>query len=637
MSKRKPTPTHPMMNKPIWLQRMEDPDNMTIKERKQWEEETELRAKNKILAQNFEVYIKKQREKMTYEDEHSRKSGIFGRAVEKRIQEQYEDYLGVLNSSSVVFADQNQQLMDAGDSHHLRSIESHTPAKPEPLYTHARKKAVEAILLRSNELSKSVDENIKQQYSLEKMENDKKDTINNVKNAEKELDKYLKALEETSKKTIQTNKEIEQSKFDIFELPKLHKHITTEYKRDIQTLKSNYNSVKYKNNIDLRAAEQIYKEGRPTWLFQLETVREHIRQNGYYDRLQWRSKAVKVLMVLKAHLNTLPKNFGTKLSIDIGETCKNINLISKTKCIQKLDNFTARAIRICSKFDEKYEAVRSNLVKEANRIHAENTTAHKNLRDKSNDFMSKHNKITKSIAKARKHLQKHGIIDKFEGTFQANGWRGLNQRKSLMQYDLMVANRMSREGNDREKLRMYFYDMLLQCSNAGAWQEAFYIYAAMVGCHVPPECKTFKYIFMACKNSLPPQSKRCLLMLEEMMRIGVHGNRNLYHIAFSACAMAGDHRRTGQVFKIMMKDNIKPSSGTYDLIMKTVSKYGKADDSAEIYESLKISGVPERIAYLTALKTSKRYISKLQKETTKYYKIDEREAKILKDLVEGKR
>ena len=32
MSKRRPTPTHPMMNKPIWLQRMEDPDNMTIKE-----------------------------------------------------------------------------------------------------------------------------------------------------------------------------------------------------------------------------------------------------------------------------------------------------------------------------------------------------------------------------------------------------------------------------------------------------------------------------------------------------------------------------------------------------------------------------------------------------------------------------
>ena len=155
----------------------------------------------------------------------------------------------------------------------------------------------------SNELSKSVDETIKQQYSLEKMENDKKNTINNVKNAEKELDKYLKALEETSKKTIQTNKEIEQSKFDLFELPKLHKNITTEYKRDIQTLKSNYNSVKYKNNIDLRAAEQIYKEGRPTWLFQLETVREHIRQNGYYDRLQWRSKAVKVLMVLKTHLN----------------------------------------------------------------------------------------------------------------------------------------------------------------------------------------------------------------------------------------------------------------------------------------------------------------------------------------------
>ena len=37
----------------------------------------ELHAKNKILAQNFKVY-KKQREKMTYEDE-PRKSGIFSR------------------------------------------------------------------------------------------------------------------------------------------------------------------------------------------------------------------------------------------------------------------------------------------------------------------------------------------------------------------------------------------------------------------------------------------------------------------------------------------------------------------------------------------------------------------------------
>ena len=242
--------------------------------------------------------------------------------------------------------------------------------------------------------------------------------------------------------------------------------------------------------------------------------------------------------------------------------------------------------------------------------------------------MAHHNDIIQRIAKARRYLQDQGIIDQAEGAFQANGWRGLTLRKSLIQYDLMVANRMSREGNDREKLRSYFYNMLLQCANAGAWQESFYIYAAMLGCRVPPERKTFKYIFMACKNSLPPQSKRCLLMIKEMIRIGLHGDRNLYHIAFSACAMAGDHRRTGQIFEIMTRDGVKPSSGTYDLIVKTVSKYCKAEDSAEIYDSLKSSGVPERIAYVAAYKTSNRYISRLEDNTANYYKLDSREQQI---------
>ena len=64
--------------------------------------------------------------------------------------------------------------------------------------------------------------------------------------------------------------------------------------------------------------------------------------------------------------------------------------------------------------------------------------------------------------------------------------------------------------------------------------------------------------------------------------------------------MAGDHRRTGQVFKIMMKDNIKPSSGTYDLIMKTFPSMEKQMIPLK-FMNLKISGVPER-AYLTAFK-----------------------------------
>ena len=82
---KRPKPTHPMMDKPEWLQRFEDPDNMTIKEREKWENEAELRAKMYADAQIFEKFINEQREKMEYEDEYSRKSGIFGRAVEERM------------------------------------------------------------------------------------------------------------------------------------------------------------------------------------------------------------------------------------------------------------------------------------------------------------------------------------------------------------------------------------------------------------------------------------------------------------------------------------------------------------------------------------------------------------------------
>ena len=60
---KRPKPTHPMMDKPEWLQRFEDPDNMTIKEREKWENEAELRAKMYADAQIFEKFINEQRRK----------------------------------------------------------------------------------------------------------------------------------------------------------------------------------------------------------------------------------------------------------------------------------------------------------------------------------------------------------------------------------------------------------------------------------------------------------------------------------------------------------------------------------------------------------------------------------------------
>ena len=47
------------MDKPLWLQRFEDPDGMTEKERKQYTQEASLREKQFADAQAFEEFIKR--------------------------------------------------------------------------------------------------------------------------------------------------------------------------------------------------------------------------------------------------------------------------------------------------------------------------------------------------------------------------------------------------------------------------------------------------------------------------------------------------------------------------------------------------------------------------------------------------
>ena len=370
------------------------------------------------MLKTFEIFIKEQRDKMQYEDEYSRKSGIFGRAVEDRMNKQREDFLGVLRSSSVVFSDQNQTLMDAGSSEHQRSIASHTPSAPTALYTANRREKVEDILKRSHELSATVAKKIEQQYPLQKMEQNKKNLLSRVKNAEQNLNLYLEQLDKSSKSNIEHNSNVLQSKYELFELPKLHKQVAGEYAREIQTLTSTYKNVTYQNNIDLRAAQQEYRENRPDWLVHMGEAREYIRQNGYNDNLKWRSKTVKALMELKAHLDTLPGHFGTKLSVDIQQMCKNINLLSNKQAMIKLETFTERAIRICSKFNPKYESVRSTLINVTDRVRKENSHAENLLKGKKQKFMTHHNDIIKRIAKARRHLQQQGIIDQVEGFFR---------------------------------------------------------------------------------------------------------------------------------------------------------------------------------------------------------------------------
>ena len=191
-----------MMNKPEWLQRYEDPNNLTIAERKQWNEEAELRKKQFADAEAFERFIASERAEMTSEDERSRKAQIFQGQVAVIKAQREKEFESMMTSSSIVFVeDVDEQWLDPEtDDMGLSTTLEQDGTVPVTVYTPERKRAVENILSSSQKLVKRSLLGLEAQIPAEKLQRATRDIQHSVALAEKKMESWLEGLQTQSQR-----------------------------------------------------------------------------------------------------------------------------------------------------------------------------------------------------------------------------------------------------------------------------------------------------------------------------------------------------------------------------------------------------------------------------------------------------
>jgi pentatricopeptide repeat protein len=613
-----------MMDKPLWLQRFEDPDGMTEKERKQYTEEASLREKQFADAQAFDEFIAVQRQTMELEDARSKNADTFATEYTKELIKKEKRFQEVLKASSIVFVNQRNQWIDPEEEGYrltrILPVRDESIEKAEEIvYTPERKTSVEALVEKSKLLTSKCSLNLAKQIAASELQAATQSIKSSVAKAEEEMEQWLLDLNEATAMNIKTDKALVVAKSEVELMPLLHHHVTETGRRDIIAAKRALNNAKYLSKLDIAAAEEIYKHNRPRWLIVLEQAQVEIVEGGYSANTAWRKCAIDAVKVLQGHLDTLRDNVSSNSVDKLWKRChefkKAINLLRSKDVRKRLNEFATRAISLSVDYNTRFKNAKSLLESEIYRTTTKVKKTKDDLLTTTSKLHDERSEILSRLHNARQHLQETGLL---EGTsvLVPNGWRGVVYRPSLVQHDLIVANRMSRERHDRGKLRAYFMENLLLCGNAGAWQESFHLYAAMIGCRIVPDIVTFKYIFLSCKNSIPPQATRILRMMKEMHRVKLTGDRRIYHIIICTCAMAGDWRRAAIAFKSMLRDKVVPSADTYNMIIRTISSSCDPKDAPQIYDALKISGVPEKIAYAASLKSLRRYGR--EKEKKKY-------------------
>jgi hypothetical protein len=174
-------------------------------------------------------------------------------------------------------------------------------------------------------------------------------------------------------------------------------------------------------------------------------------------------------------------------------------------------------------------------------------------------------------------------------------------RQNMVLRDIIASCRLGAEREQRIEARNQFHRILLECSNAGVWQEALHTFASMVGLGVPPTRDTFHLVIRACRRSDPSQPALAVAMMRKMRAMGVATNEKTFLLTMAACGAKGNHRMLAAAFRDMLETGWVPTTGTYDSILNICGSGSMpADEAPQLYESLRLGGVPERIAFTGA-------------------------------------
>ena len=174
-------------------------------------------------------------------------------------------------------------------------------------------------------------------------------------------------------------------------------------------------------------------------------------------------------------------------------------------------------------------------------------------------------------------------------------------RQNFIYYDLRACCRGGAEREQRVEARNRFHRLLLQCSNAGAWQEALHVFGAMIAVSVPPTRETIHFVIRSCGRARPAQPALAVAMTQKMNSMGIASTEKTYHLTMAASSAGGNHRMLAAAFRDLIAFGHVPTTATYDNILGLCGSGDiSADESPQLYESLRIAGVPEKIAFTGA-------------------------------------
>tara|TARA_B110000090_G_C13031240_1_gene311905 strand:+ start:160 stop:516 length:357 start_codon:yes stop_codon:yes gene_type:complete len=89
-----------------------------------------------------------------------------------------------------------------------------------------------------------------------------------------------------------------------------------------------------------------------------------------------------------------------------------------------------------------------------------------------------------------------------------------------------------------------------------------------------------------------------IAMTRKMRALGIASTAKTFHLVIKACAEGGNHRMLSAAFRDLIASGHTPTTGTYDNILGLCENgCFPADEAPQLYESLRIAGVPEKIAF----------------------------------------
>jgi hypothetical protein len=298
-----------------------------------------------------------------------------------------------------------------------------------------------------------------------------------------------------------------------------------------------------------------------------------------------------------------------------------LNTLSKGRVMEALENLCEHASDLEAAFNQSFQKSRAR-VNRANTQLTNDTAAHQQILNAIGTEISIAKEILlTSFVQAQEMLKKYrdeelhkenddvGFLPALgvgggyggqAGTRASSEFRVM-PRPNFIYYDLRACCRAGAEREQRVEARNRFHRILLQCSNAGTWQEALHTFGAMLELSVPPTRETIHLVIRACQRSRPAQPALAVAMTRKMHSMGIASTEKTYLLTMAACSAGGNHRMLAAAFRDLLASGHVPTTATYDNVLSLCGNGDvHADEAPQLYESLRIAGVPEQIAFTGA-------------------------------------